>query len=429
MHNLDLSISDISKIEGKASCTIKVRKGKVEDLKFIIAEYKRFYTQAIQGKDIIALPSLTSRICGTCSNAHLLCAIAAIENALGIIPSGQTTQLRKLVNFGLNIRDHALHLYVFALPDILEIDNILELDENIPEQHQLLDDVFTVKAAGNMLSKTIGGRSVHAPFPTIGGFTKLPDAKVFPDLITQLEKARPAVLRLIHIFQDSKFRLENDFKYIALIDRDYSFLDGELLTSDDQTIKKGDLDKYLHQVIIPYSYASGYMFSGQLYMVGALARMNLAKERLHPKTKECAARALSNFPSINIFHNNLAQAIEILHAIDSSVDILKNLTITEEKLIPVVRKAGVGIGVIEAPRGILFYMLNIDINGKIENGKIVVPTGQNQIGIENCLKKYLETNISQLNTKKEIEQNIERVVRAFDPCMSCASHFLKIKWI
>src|SRR3990167_3841111 len=130
MHNLDLSIADISKIEGKASCDIKIRDGKVEKVNFTIAEYKRFYTQAIRGKDIVALPQLTARICGTCSNAHLLCSLKAVENAVGLVPSEQTIQLRKLLNYGLIIRDHALHLYVFVLPDLIGRDSILDFDEN-----------------------------------------------------------------------------------------------------------------------------------------------------------------------------------------------------------------------------------------------------------------------------------------------------------
>src|SRR3989344_4462531 len=130
MHNLGLSLSDISKNEGKASCEIKIRNGKLQDIKFSIAEYKRFYTQAIRGKDIMALPQLTARICGTCSNAHLLCALKAVENAIRLNPSEQTILLRKLLNYGLIIRDHALHLCVFVLPDIFHKDSILDFDEN-----------------------------------------------------------------------------------------------------------------------------------------------------------------------------------------------------------------------------------------------------------------------------------------------------------
>jgi coenzyme F420-reducing hydrogenase alpha subunit len=427
MHTLDLNIGEISKIEGKASLSVKIEDGEVKECKFKIDEFKRFYTQAIRGKDVLALPQLTSRICGTCSNAHLLCAIKAVENALEITPTVQTEILRKLLNFGLIIRDHALHLYVFVMPDLLGVDNILDLDENDPKHHQILDDTFRVKASGNNLSKVIGGRSVHAPYPTVGGFTKLPNQNLFPGLIKELENTRPAILRLIKIFQECDSNLERDTDYVALIDDEFSFLKGCIIKNENLTITCQDFRRYLDGVVIPYSHAMGYKFMEKIHMIGALSRLNLAKDRLNIRTKEDTNKALRLFPSKNIFHNNLAQAIEILHAVDSSVDILSNLSIKDEKPIPIIRKAGVGIGVIEAPRGTLYYKLAIDKDGKVINGDIVVPTGQNQVGIERSIYEYIKANLNK--NKEELTNEIEQIIRAYDPCMSCASHFLKVNWL
>lgn len=429
MHNLDLSISDISKIEGRASCEIKVRDGKVEKVDFSIAEYKRFYTQAIRGKDIVALPQLTSRICGTCSNAHLLCALKAVENALMLSPSEQTLKLRKLLNYGLIIRDHALHLYIFVLPDLFGKDSILDFDENNPKEHKFLDDAFCVKAAGNWLGKRVGGRSVHAPFLTVGGFTKLPSTQELKKSIEELVAIRPKVLDLITLFAlsaQSLYRKEIDFA--AIVDKEYSFLYGDVIKTEEEIIPVEKYGEHLKQVTASYSHAIRYMFGGKVYMVGALARLNLAKENLHPNTKRDIGDTLDKFPSKNIFHNNLAQAIEILHAIDSSLDILQNIEIKDEKPVNFQKKVGVGIGLIEAPRGALYYRLEVGDNGKIKDGQIVVPTGQNQICIEESIRTYLENNIGRLDNKEFIELEIEKIVRAFDPCMSCASHFLKVKW-
>lgn len=431
MHNLDLSIADITKIEGKVSCDIKIRDDKVESVKFSIAEYKRFYTQAIYGKDIVALPQLTARICGTCSNAHLLCALKAVENAIGLVPSQQTILLRKLLNFGLIIRDHALHLYVFVLPDLFGKDSILDFDENDPLEHKFLDDTFSVKAAGNNLGKRVGGRSVHAPFITVGGFTKLPQEEELDKSVEELRSIRPKILDLIGLFTNRDFTLlRNDIGFAALIDEEYSFLYGKVLTSEKkETIPDEKYGEYLEHVAIPYSHASGYRFKGKVFMVGAIARLNLAKDRLHGATKKSVEKYLNLFPSQNIFHNNLAQAIEILHAVDSSIDIISNLKIENEKAIVPYRREGMGVGIIEAPRGTLYYKLEIDNLGKIKRGRIVVPTGQNQIGIEGSIREYLEKNIEKINNKEEIEHEVEKIVRAYDPCMSCASHFLKVKWL
>ncbi|OGG12657.1 hypothetical protein A3D77_04030 [Candidatus Gottesmanbacteria bacterium RIFCSPHIGHO2_02_FULL_39_11] len=426
MHTFDLTLDDISKIEGKASLSVKIKDDTIEEIQFKITEYKRFYTQAIRGKDIAAIPQLCARVCGTCSNAHLLCAIKAIENGLGITPSSQTQKLRELLNFGLNIRDHALHLYVFVLPDLLGIDSILDLDENKPEERELLEDTFSVKSAGNTLSKVIGGRSVHAPFPTIGGFLIVPKQELFEGLIKELQEVRPAVLRLIERFSNYSFLLAQSIQFVSLIDSDYSFLKGEIITSDGKVIKETNVKKYLEHVVIPYSHASGYTFAGKTYFVGALSRINLAKKYLHKNTIKDAGSILDRFPSENAYDNNLAQAIEILHCIDKSIDILENLKVEKEPPIPIVRKECVGVGVIEAPRGMLFYRLEMDNVGKIINADLVVPTGQNQIGIEKTLYAYISANIQK--DQHELSHDIEKIIRAYDPCMSCASHFLKVKW-
>lgn len=430
MHNLDLNISDISKIEGKASCSIRIRDGKVEDVAFSIAEFKRFYTQAIRGKDIVALPQLTARICGTCSNAHLLCAIKAVENGIGLVPSLQTVLLRKLLNYGLIIRDHALHLYVFVLPDLFSKDSILDFDEHNPMEHKYLDDTFTVKAAGNHLGKAVGGRSVHAPYAGVGGFTRLPDQTELAVCKQELINIRSLVLDLIELFATKDGVLTPpSLLFSALIDNEYSFLSGNIITSDGLTIAPESYGEHLTHREIQYSQASGYLFDGKPHIVGALARMNLGKGSLHAKTKKSVGKSLDVFPSNNIYYNNLAQAIEILHAIDASVEILETLRVVPEKPVSPNRHFGIGVGVIEAPRGTLYYKLEIENTGKIKTGQIVVPTGQNQITIEGSIRLYLEQNIERLSDQHQIEHEIERIVRAFDPCMSCASHFLKFKWV
>lgn len=430
MHNLDLNLSDITKIEGKASCEIKIRRGKIEKCNFQVAEYKRFYTQSIRGKDIMSLPQLTARICGTCSNAHLLCALKAVEKAVGLVPSPQTILLRKLLNYGLIIRDHALHLCVFVLPDIFGKDSILDFDENNPLEHKFLDLTFRIKATGNNLGKRVGGRSVHAPNLLPGGFTKIPPKEELQKSLFELLEIRPLVLELIDIFAEKDGVLKrDDLQFSAMVDSELSFLSGEILSSGGEKIIEEQYGDYLEHVSIPYSQASGYRWKGKIFMVGALARLNLGKENLHSNTKKDVQQYLRYFPSKNIFHNNLAQAIEILHAIDSSIEIIKNLEIKEEKPFPIKRKRGKGVGIIEAPRGTLYYKLVTDDTGKIQEGQIVVPTNQNQIGIEASIRAFLEQNIKKLDSKEKIEWEIERIVRAYDPCMSCASHFLKFKWL
>ena len=429
MHTFDLTMEHITKVEGAASLTVKVVDNKVESVNFKINEFKRFFTTAMVSKPIIALPQLLSRICGTCSNAHILCSIEACEDALGITPSEQTMVLRVLTVYGLIIRDHALHLYLFALPDIYNKDAFLDFDENNPEEHQLLHDGFEVKAAGNFLATLIAGRSVHAIHPTIGGFLHFPEKEGIAEAIKKLEAIRPAVLRLITIFVKSPFHSVREKNFIALVPTNgkFGFLEGEIMTSKGVCINEKHFREYLEHVVLPYSQASAYTHQGESYMIGALARLNLAKDLLHTNTKNDAKDALALFPSNDVFYNNIAQAIEILHALDDALDILRGATFVPEPIIKKPYREAVGIGVIEAPRGTLYHKVAVDAKGIVTAGEIVVPTGQNQINIEKDIRELVQDLLPD-TPKEEIVHEIEKLIRAYDPCMSCASHFLKVQW-
>jgi len=423
MHKeLDISLKNISKIEGSASLDIKIRNNEVKKVKLKVTESKRFYTQAIRNKNCLNVHQIVSRICGTCSIAHLICCIEAVEKALGIKPSEQTILLRKLAMYGTIIRDHAMHLYIFVLPDIFGIDSILDIDNT-----KIIEQAFKVKAAGNALSTVIGGRAVHPQYINVAYFSKIPEKEELKNVANQLKSVREDVLDLIEILYKCDFNFTKEKNYVALITEDFSFLEGYIKSIDGTRIEEENFWNYLNRIVIPYSQATGFQFEGREYMVGALARMNLNKEALHKETKRDVEKYLKIFPSNNVYHNNLAQAIEILHSIDHSIEIIESREFREEKKPEIKIKAGEGVGVIEAPRGTLYYMLSINNEGKINYGNIVIPTAQNQIMMERDIK-YLVTQM--LNeSKHKIVHEIEKLIRAYDPCMSCASHFLKVRWL
>jgi len=423
MHKGDITLDSLSKIEGHADLEIKIRKNIVKGVKFKITENKRFFTQAIRNKPIIGLPQHVSRICGTCSIAHLLCSIEAIERALGIKPTPQTMMLRKLSMYGLMIRDHALHLYIFMMPDELGKDSILELNRS---HHNLIHDAFDVKAAGNALSILVAGRSVHAPYPVVGGFNHIPEQAEAENVVNKLKEIRPTILNLIDFFYKSKSRFIRKTNYVSLAAEEYGFINGCIKSTEGYCIEERDYFRHLEKVIIPYSEAVGYEFHNKDFMVGALARMNLNRELLHAHTKRDAAKYLKTFPSFNIYHNNLAQAIEILHSIDHSIELLEDYSFQNEKPLAVNYKDGTGVGVVEAPRGTLYYKLKTKKSGFIKEGNIVVPTQQNQVNMRDDLWKLVQENIKK--PKSYITHECEKLIRAYDPCMSCATHFLKVKW-
>jgi sulfhydrogenase subunit alpha len=431
MHSGEITIDSITKIEGSAGLKVTIVDDKVTDLKFILQDYRRFYTEAVKGKPTAATPSFLSRICGTCSVAHLFAAIKAIEMSQGIEVTEQTKILRRLAYDGLMIRDHALHLYFFVLPDVLGIDSILDIpDDHDNLGHVLLHDSFDIKKIGTEITNVIIGAAIHAPLPVPGGFLRSPDQSKFPDLVARLEAIRPQVLRGIKAFYEWGETLDRNSDYLYMRnDKQYDFLEGDLMNSNGKRVPAKEFLSFMEEVVIPYSESNGYVFSDthEDFLVGSLARLNFNKDVLHPRTKADVEQYLNVFPSHNLHHNNLAQAIEILQCVDDAIDILKTTTIVSEQPVRKAPQAGVGVGVVEAPRGTLYHMAKVNDKGVIEDYDVIVPTSQNQITIENDLKKYFNENMDK--DEAFLHVAAEKIVRAYDPCISCATNFLKIDWI
>src|SRR5215211_475339 len=431
MPNRNIVIDTIAKIEGNATLKVVIEDEVVKDLQFIVSDYRRFFTTAVRGRRVVAVPSFLSRICGTCSVAHLFASLMAIESAQGIAVTEQTKALRRLAYDGLMIRDHGLHLYFFVLPDVLGVDSILDIPDDPDDPgHTLLHDSFDIKRLGTDITNAIIGAAVHAPLPTVGGFLRNPEQATFPDLIARLEAIRPQVLRGIDTFFEWDANLIRNTDYLGLRNEArFDFLEGDVVNSNGKRIARPEFKNYLQYVQIPHSHAEGYRFSDtqEDYLVGALARMNLNRELLHPRTKDDIASYLSAFPSNNIYHNNLAQAIEILQCVDDAIDILSTMQLVDEEPVRKLARAGTGVGLIEAPRGLLYHMAEVNEEGVIEDYDVVVPTAQNQINIENDLKDYFNENLDK--DEEALRVNAESIVRAYDPCMSCATNFLKIDWI
>ena len=430
MHScdLDIEISKLSKIEGHADLDIKIRNGEVEDVNLKVMENVRFFNQAVKGQPYNSVPQLVSRICGTCSIAHMTACIEAIEKTLEVVPSPQTMLLRKLTMYSLMIRDHALHLYFFVLPDLFGLDSVLDLPD---DKKELIHEALHIKEAGNNLSNLIAGRSVHAIFEQVGGFSNEVDNSKIPAMVEELKSIRQYALNLIDIFYNCPWNFERKTNFVAIITPDFSYLEGKIQSTTGAIIEEKDYWDHLHNVVLPYSQASGFEFEGKEYMVGSLARLNLNKDSLHANTKRDAEKYLSVFPSNNVYHNNLAQAIEILHSIDHAIEILENSNFQKEEPAKPGRMTGEGVGVIEAPRGSLYYWTGID-EGKMRYVNLIIPTAQNLINMREDVKQ-LVGETCKLNTSSEeelaerIRKDVEKLIRAYDPCMSCASHFLKVK--
>lgn len=462
MHKFDLDLKNISKIEGHTHMSVKARDGKVVECKLRIDENKRFFTDAVVGLSYEKVPATMSRICGTCSSAHVLCSIEAIEKGFGVEVSEQTKRLRNLLINAGHLRDHAMHLYFFVLPDVFGKDSVLDFGE---ELHEWIHRGLDVKAAGNYLSTVVGGRAVHPPFAVVGGFGNYPKQEEVGEAVEKLSGVRGKIIALIDLLYKNRkgWVFERKTNYVGLVNDDYNFLEGKIRTAMGSEIEERDFGEHLERVVLPYSHASAFEFESEEYLVGALARMNVNKDRLNERTKKDVGKYLGVFPSVNVFDNNLAQAIEMLNIVDNSVEMLA-VAIDVEELANVVPKASTGVGVIEAPRGTLYYRLDFDKKGVVTFADLCIPTQQNIFHMEKSIAKYVEyllrkysgdsqlkiaggsssskmggsasrggstmsgADLSSKKLKDKVSFEVEKMIRAYDPCMSCAAHFLEVEW-
>jgi len=426
MHKFDLDLKNISKIEGHTHMSVKARDGKVFECKLRIDENKRFFTDAVVGLSYDKVPSTMSRICGTCSSAHVLCSIEAIEKGFGVEVSEQTRRLRNLLVNAGHLRDHAMHLYFFVLPDVFGVDSVLDFGEDL---HEWIHYGLDVKAAGNYLSTVIGGRAVHPPFAVVGGFSSYPKQEEISEVVVKLKDVRKKIIAMIYLLYKNRgdWVFERKTNYVGLVNDNYNFLEGKIRTAMGMTIEERDFGEHLERVVLPYSHATGFEFESKEYLVGALARMNVNRDKLNEMTVKDVGKYLGVFPSVNVFDNNLAQAIEMLNIVDNSLEML-DVPIKVEKSAKVVPKASTGIGVIEAPRGTLYYRLDFDSTGKVIFCDLCIPTQQNIIHIEKSIGAYVESLLAKGADKKKISFEVEKMIRAYDPCMSCAAHFLEVEW-
>lgn len=434
MHSCDfgLDLKDISKIEGHTHLEVKVKDGKVTKCQLKIVESKRFFSNAAVGQSFATLPMTMSRICGTCSSAHALCAIEALERAMGVDGkvSEQTRMLRDLLVCSNHLRDHAMHLYFFCLPDVFGFDSVLDFPET---KDSWIHDGLHVKEAGNFVSTIVGGRAVHPPNAVFGGFTKFPTMEEVDEAIEKLEDSRDAILKVADIFYKDKTAFVRKANYVGLVSDDYSFLKGHIESTDGLKIAEEDYGDYFKKFILPYSTAYGVEWEGKEFMVGALARLNVNRQNLNARTKRDVEKYLGDFPCDDTFSNNLAQAIEMLQCVDACLDIFKKFKevgIKAEKPVKGVPnpRGSVGVGVMEAPRGTLYYKLALDGAGVVTKVDLCIPTQQNIIHLEKDIAAYVESLLAKGVEKKDISFEVEKMIRAYDPCMSCATHFLKIDW-
>ena len=415
-----IELNHICKVEGHASLSLRIREGKVEECQLEAMEGARFFEALVLDKKLKDVQEIVSRICGICSTSHSIASIQALENALNIKPTQNQLVLRKLLLIGERIRSHATHLYFLSLPDYLGFSSALTMTKKYGAR---IDDALKLIRLGNKIIETFGGREIH-PFCDI---KKIPiiDRKKILELKRELENSQQTIKKTIELFlglKNPKFERATD----------YLSLDGEGLISGKIISKSGiiyteDYKKHLKENIREYATSKFVLKDGWPYVTGAIARINNNYQNLD-KESLSYLKKLGKLPLKNPFYNNQCQAIELLYLTKKAIEFLDNLK--EERIKRGYKiKEGQGISAVEAPRGTLFHEYKINKEGKISYCNIIPPTTQNlnmmELDIKNLVNKMLKRNAK----KGKIVEEIEKLIRAYDPCFSCSTHFLKVRWL
>ena len=436
--NVTIKVEYLTRVEGHGNIIIDVKDGKLGTCRLDIVESPRFFEGMLRGRSIFEAQHITSRICGICACGHTLASIQAAEDALGITPTEQTIKLRKLL-LHLEILDsHILHIYLLVAPDLLGVKSFVPL---ISSHNEVVRRALRMKKTCNDICDVLVGRHVHPISAIVGGFTKLPRPKDLDAMFNLLDGMRGDMDATVKLAASLKFpHFERDTEYVALVsdDDEYPLLMGDIGSTDGIRMNKSDYRKITNEFIVPHSSAKRTKLSRKSYAVGALARFNLNAEKLHPAAKEIAAAVGLKPKCSNPYLNTVAQLIESVHCLEDAVSIVENLKsrqlnydeeivvgLNEQHKIPV--RAGNGVGAVEVPRGILFHNYQTDENGIITQANCIIPTNQNTGNIEHDMMELVPEMLDR--SQEEITLAVEMLVRSYDPCISCSTHCMNVKFV
>jgi len=428
MKNISVYVDHVTRVEGHGNIVINVKEGKIEECQWEVVEAPRFFEAFVRGRKYAEVAHIVSRICGICSIGHTLCSLQATEAALGVKISEQTRLLRRILIQGENLQSHVLHAYFLAAPDFFGVPSVFPLVKTHPE---VVLRALRMKRLANDLCDVFGGRTVHPITPTVNGFTKLPDVAEIKEIRKRLGEATPDLEATLELFQTLRIP---DFKrqteYISLKSKEeYAFYDGVIASTDAGTTPVENYRSWTNEYLVPHSTAKYTKHVRDSYMVGPLARFNNNHDQLSPRAKKAAEELGLPAPCYNPFMNTAAQVVEAVHAVDESIRLIDELLdkgLKEEDR-RILLKAGRGVGAVDVPRGILFHDYTYDKNGICKEANCIIPTNQNHANIQ----KDMEALLSQMldRPQDEIRLSLEMLVRAYDPCISCSTHLLKVRFV
>jgi sulfhydrogenase subunit alpha len=425
-----ISIESLARVEGEGSLYVRTEGATVSELRLRIFEPPRFFEALLRERHYTEAPDFTARICGICPVAYQMSAVHAMEAALGIKVGGALRELRRLLHCGEWIESHTLHVYMLHAPDFLGYDDAIRMAKDHPG---VLERGLAIKKAGNAIGRLLGGREIHPINVRIGGFHKTPRKRDLAPLYAELQRALDMAFETVRWVKGFPFpEFERDYEFVALRHAsEYPFSEGRIVSSRGLDIAVSEYERHFEEQQVEHSNALHSRMTSRVadgehghYLVGPLARFNLNVDRLSPIAKQATDEAGLRPTCKNPFKSILARAVETVYACEEALRIIDAYEQPEAPFVAHAPRGSVGHGCTEAPRGILYHRYAIDAAGLITEAKIVPPTSQNQPTIEDDLRDLVPRHLSL--TDADLQWKCEQAIRNYDPCISCATHFLRL---
>ena len=429
--DFSVHIEHVTRVEGHGNIILDVKNSKIEKLQWNIVEAPRFFEAMLRGQQYNELRPITSRICGICSIGHSLASLKATEDALGINITHQTATLRRLAIHAENMQSHILHIGYLVAPDLVGAGSVFSM---LGKHTDTVLKIVKLHRLANEMSDLICGRTIHPIRLIVGGFSMQPTEKQLTELKKRLLEALELTKELAPIIQSVSGALPSftrETEYIGLqSDDEYALYHGDIASTDTgRHLKYREYKEVMQEYLVPQSTAKYAKHARDSYMVGALARFNLNSKQLHPVAQEVADLFKLKAINYNPFMNTIAQLVEFTHSIQDSIYLIDSLVdqgIKQEKPIKPTKKQGRGVGIVEVPRGILVHDYTLNSQGYCTKANCIIPTNQNHANIQKDMEKLVPEIINK--PPNEIELILEMLVRAYDPCISCSTHYLDVSF-
>lgn len=433
MSKIDINVKHVTRIEGHGNIVVRANDGKIEKCEWQVPEAPRFFEAMVRGRHFDDIQLIVSRICGICSITHSLAATKAVEVAMGVEVSEQADTIRILMHYSEQLQSHVLHVGYLVAPDLFNAPSVVPLVAKAPDA---VKTIIRTHRLANEWSDLIAGRTTHPVTLKVGGLTKIPTERQFRELQEKLKNCVADLKVIVDVVLSVAGNLpafERDTEYVSLVQKKpsaYTFYHGDITSQDAKSpVPVSKWESVANEYVVPQSTAKYAKWHRDAYAVGALARFNNNAELLSPLAQGLVKAFGLKKGCCNPFMNSVAQLIETAHVVETSIQMIDTLLTKglKNENVKVKPKAGRGSGCVEAPRGILFHTYEFDKKGDCTAANVCIPTNQNHANIQKDFEKFVPMFMHE--GQDMLRQKMEMLVRSYDPCVSCSTHYLNVKFI